>query len=442
MEYIYISKFSEEDFDEIIRMAGGNRYTNNPCITEKNCDYILDDAVIELKIIEEEPIEKESKQKKLSSLFCSDLKTVILNPRDLDTNGKRKYYQELATPIKNALKSASKQLVLSADKVGAFAKIAVIINNGLTMTTSDEFTEIAVNRAKNDTTGIDSLITAGFYYYSDTFDSMLITEFKDHHIRGQKSPAIIEKLRKAWFNNLNQYMTKQIQDIQIERQKGPIVDLFFELDGIRYVKPPIPWGKPSSFFGKHGRPREDSTGMVTCPPVAIVLPIFNNESYTYAKKHMIDRDILLNNLDEYLKWARNEWAISGDKFKPVVLIMITLTDLKALAAEFWFSDIMSTALPKFQELIHGILENSKELPKEPLSLNYIFLQVNEIGIDKANDIAFISHIKGGLHTENQKYLIKGERMKFEYAIALAASYCLSLDANTVYYYKNEDFKWK
>lgn len=442
MEHMYISKFTEEEFDQIIRISGGKRYTDNPKIEEENCDYIIDNAVIELKIIEEEPIEKESKQKKLADLFRSDIKTVILNPLDLDSNNKRKYYQELATPIKTALKKASKQLSFSAEKVGAKVKIAVVINNGLTMTTSEEFTEIAINRAKNDTSGIDTLITAGIYYYSDTYDGIVITEFKDHYIRGLKCPEVFEKLSTSWKDMMDQYMTKQIHDIQMERQKGPVLDLFFELNGIRYVKPPILWGKPSDFFGNQGRPREDSTGMETCPPVAIVLPIFNEDSYETVKKYIIDSDILLNNLDDYRKWAKNERALSQDLLKPTVLIMITIHDLKFLGKDFWFSDITKYALEKFQNSINSVIENSLEIPENPLSLNYILLQVNEIGIDRANDLAFISHNTEGLYTENQNYIIKGERMKFEYALALASSYCLSLEADTVYYYRNEDFKWK
>ena len=72
----------------------------------------------------------------------------------------------------------------------------------------------------------------------------------------------------------------------------------------------------------------------------------------------------------------------------------------------------------------------------------ILVQVNEIGIDKANDIAFMSHNMDHFTPTIQKFLIKGERMKYEYAIMLASTYCLSVKADTVYYYRNEDFKWK
>jgi len=442
MEYLYISHFTEQDFDEVIWLAGGRRYTDDPHVREQNCDYVVADSVIELKIIEEEPIAKSTKQQKLASLFRSDIKTVILNPLDLDIDGRQRYYQELATPIKTALKHASKQLSTSAKEVGASQKIAIIINNGLTMTTPEEFKDLAIARAKNDTSGIDVLIVGGIYYYSDTFDSYVITEFSDHSIRDSKDIGIVERLRNAWNIVIDDYMTRQIVAINLERRKGPIRDLFFELNGIRYVKPPIQWGKPSEFFGKTGRPREDSTGMDICPPVATVLPIFDIESYSHAKENIYDDHMLKNSLREYLAWAEQTKRTSSDKLHPIVLTPLNLVDLQTLAPNFTFDDLTQLALPKFQEDIKRTVDRILEFPDRPISLNYILVQVNEIGIDRVNDIAMISHDRIGLVSDKQEFLLKGERMKFEYAIVLASAYCLSREADVVYYVKNEDFKWK
>lgn len=442
MEYLLFSQLTETDFDEIVLSVGGSRYTEDPNIQNLNCDYILDDAVIELKIIEEEPIEKKTKQEKLANLFRSDTKTVILNPLDLDHQGKRKYYQELATPLKSQLKKASKQLQISAGTVDAQVKIAIIMNNGLTMTSHDEFRRLAIERTKNDTSGIDILIVCGMYYFSDKFDSYTFFEFHDIKIQGTERPDLIKKLRDAWFKKVEQYMTQQIVDLNIKRTKEPIQDLFFELDGIRYVKPPIQWGKPSEFYGEAGRPREDTTGMNQCPPVATVLPIFDDESYNYAKRNIIDGTILKDSLSEYLIWAKNERETLSNLFSPIVLIPIKLQELEKLQHPFHFKQIVQSTLPIFQDAVISIADKATEFYENPISLNYILVQVNEIGIDKANDIAFISHNMDHHTPPIQKFLIKGERMKYEYAIILASAYCLSVNADTVYYYRNEDFKWK
>ena len=442
MEYLLFSQLTETDFDEIVLSVGGRRYSEDSNIRDLNCDYILDDAVIELKIIGEEPIDKKIKQEKLAKLFRSDTKTVILNPLDLDHDGKRRYYQELATPIKGQLKKASKQLKVSADTVNANVKIAIIMNNGLTMTGHDEFRRLAIERTKNDTSGIDILIVCGMYYFSDKFDSYAFFEFNDIRIQGKERSDLIQKLRDAWFKKVEQYMTQQIVDLNIKRTKEPIQDLFFELDGVRYVKPPIQWGKPSKFYGKAGRPREDTTGMNHCPPVATVLPIFDDASYNYAKRNITDSAILKDSLREYLVWAENEQKTSLNPFLPIVLIPIKLQEVQKLQPPFYFQQIVQSTLPKFQDAVISTADKATEYSENPISLNYILVQVNEIGIDKANDIAFISHSMDHFTPPIQKFLIKGERMKYEYAIMLASAYCLSVNADTVYYYRNEDFKWK
>jgi hypothetical protein len=370
MEYLSFSLLTETDFDEIVMNAGGRRYTDDLTIQELNCDYILDDAVIELKIIEEEPIDKKIKQEKLAKLFRSDIKTVILNPLDLDQHGKRKYYQELAAPIKGQLKKASKQLKTSAAEVNSQVKIAIIMNNGLTMTSPDEFQSLAVERTKNDTSGIDILIVCGMYYFSDKFDSYAFFEFKDIQIQGEERPELIQKLRAEWFKKVEQYMTKQIVDLNMKRTKEPIQDLFFELDDIRYVKPPIQWGKPSEFYGEGGRPREDTTGMKLCPPVATVLPVFDDESYYYAKRNIFDGAILTDSLHEYLVWAENERITSGNPFQPVVLIPTTLQELEVLEFPFYFEQIAQSILPKFQDAVMSTADKSTEFSDQPISVSY------------------------------------------------------------------------
>ena len=198
MEYLHFSSLTENDFDEIISNAGGRRYTDDPKIQELNCDYVLDETVIELKITEEEPIDKKEKQKKFIELFPSNADTVILYPSD---EQKYKYYRILESPIQNALKQASKQLQISAKNINAKLRIAIIMNNGLYMVSKSEFEEIAIRKAQNDTSGIDILIICSMYYYSDQFDMRVFFEFKDFEINNieyENKKDIIERLRKSW----------------------------------------------------------------------------------------------------------------------------------------------------------------------------------------------------------------------------------------------------
>jgi len=285
MEYLQFSSLTEKDFDEIVIDAGGRRYTDDLKIQELNCDYVLDDAVVELKIIEEEPIGKKEKQKRLIELFP---------PNDKQ---KHKYYRILESPIQKALKKASKQLQVSAKNINAKRRIAIIMNNGLYMISKDEFQEIAIRKVKNDTSGIDILIICSMYYYSDTFDMNTFFEFKDFKINNieQENKNIIDMLRKSWNKKIEQYMTKQLTNTNnLIRNKQPIQDLFFESDGIRYVKPPIQWGKSSDFW-RNGRPREDTTKKEDIPDI-IILPVFDDVSYCYVKKYIVQKELLQNSL--------------------------------------------------------------------------------------------------------------------------------------------------
>ena len=83
--------------------------------------------------------------------------------------------------------------------------------------------------------------------------------------------------------------------------------------------------------------------------------------------------------------------------------------------------------------------DGKRFPENVNSNNYILVEIQEIGIDKANDITFISHI---VNNSRQEWLVHGIRIKYEYAIHVAISFCMMLNAEKVYFIRNEDFKWK
>ena len=442
MEYLKFSLLTEKDFDEIIINAGGKRYTDDPKIQVKNCDYIFDDTVIELKIIEEEPIDKKVKQEKLAKLFSqtSKAKTIVLEPSE---DLQYEYYKILVSPIQKALRGASKQLKYSANEVNANTKIAIIMNNGLTMTSYKEFKELAIQRAKNNTSGIDILIVCGIYYFSDKFDMNVMAYCDDILIRGSSNDIIIEKIRSSWNIQVEKYMTKQLSDLNIKREKEPIQDLFFEYEGIRYVKPPIQWGKISKFYGQNGRPREDSSNIEEILPLVTVIPIFSDESYNYLTKNVLQKNSLQNSLIEYLEEMTLRTKHLEDKIHAIVPIHVSVEEIEEYEIPFSLNLIQELANEKYEYFLNIIDNEAEKISDEHSCKNFIFLEVQEIGIDKANDVAFISRITYNEFDEiNQEWIIFGERLSYEYAFTLASSYCIALQAEQVHYYRNEDFKWK
>ena len=85
MNYMRIYRLTENNFDKIIEAAGGNRFIidNNP-EKQPNADYLLEDAIVELKFVEEEGLEKQERQQKIAALFskCFPQKpVVVLDPK-------------------------------------------------------------------------------------------------------------------------------------------------------------------------------------------------------------------------------------------------------------------------------------------------------------------------------------------------------------------------
>ena len=434
MEYLNFSSLNEKDFDEIIFDAGGKRYTDDLKIQELNCDYILDNAVLELKIIEEEPLGKKEKQQKFIELFEANAETVILYPFEKQ---KYQYFKILQSPIQKALKKASKQLQKSAKEINAQLKIAIIMNNGLYMVSNDEFKKMAVTRAKNDTSGIDILIVCSMYYHSDKLDMNIMFGFDDIEINQVENyKNIINKLRSSWNKKIESYMTEQLLNKNLVRNKKPIQDLFFESKGIRYIKPPMQWGEKSTFW-KNGRQREDTTNKNDLPLICVI-PMFDITVYRFLKDKMPNSVLLQNSLSEYIKFIEDYHIKEENRIKLRVYLDFYLDDLKNLPKQFNESDIQNFIDVKYETLYNQIKNEMIEYKGNLECDDFILLETQEIGMDKANDIAFISHIKNNLR---QEYFLDGIRIKYEYAVAVAITLCMIVKAKKVCFIRNEDFKW-
>lgn len=438
MDYFKISKFTENDFTSIIESIGGRRFSiNDSKETQQNCDYVFQDALIELKLVEENLIEKKTKRDKLAELFTrnGNSKTVILAPELLTEKHQREYYQILETPIKTALKKASKQLQESSKSTNML-KVALIINNGLSFMMPEEFEESAMKRALNDTSGIDILLIGGCYFFSDKFDHYVFFPLKEWYGNGIYRTDVVDLIRDGWTCFLNEFMKNQIIETNLDRNKEPLKDISFEIGDILYVKPPPKMGK-SDFWQNGRRPREDSTNLDVCPPVATVIPRFDKENYQIAKKLIHDNWNLKENLHKYQIWVEKRIEEYSTLFHPLIGIEISCENQNICS----YQELREFSVEVFDQQIRKIIDSSREFTKEHQSLNYILLNCIEIGIDKANDLAYINHISEYPNMEYDKTIIDGERMKFEYALVLASAYCLKVGADCVYYVRNETYKW-
>jgi hypothetical protein len=113
LEIFELLKIVEDDIREIIVSAGGEQIPTRDKEEKNTVDYKLNESIIELKLIEEEGLEKETRISKIEDLFEENQKdkpSVIIDKRLLCETELNKYYRILEGPIKTAIKKASKQL--------------------------------------------------------------------------------------------------------------------------------------------------------------------------------------------------------------------------------------------------------------------------------------------------------------------------------------------
>ena len=207
MEYMKIGKILEGDIDSIIIEAGGRRLSDDSSReNDSNADYIFFDSVIELKIIEEEGLAKHERQKKLAELFKNSLTsrpTIVLDPSLLNVENQNKYYKIMSTPIKTAIKKAAKQLKKSKENFDDIQSCGLIlINDGYGALNHEEFKEIALKRATQDTRNIDFIIVGGIYFFSDMIENYAIAPFEVISLNIGKTPNNLDKIKAVWDNFL------------------------------------------------------------------------------------------------------------------------------------------------------------------------------------------------------------------------------------------------
>jgi hypothetical protein len=199
METIRIRPLTESDVDLVITAAGGERAhaRNRP-----GADYRLNEAVIELKMLDEEGLFKPERQAKLAALFRNEElnRPVIVLDRDrLPQRDQVKYDHILEGPIKTAVAKARQQLKQSrAEFPDSSCSLLFVVNNGYTALDHESLCQLIARRVRNDTTAIDGIIVAGCYFHTDGFDSYFLCPFEYVPINILSPFSSLDRLEHAW----------------------------------------------------------------------------------------------------------------------------------------------------------------------------------------------------------------------------------------------------
>lgn len=446
-----IRPLSESIFNEIIELAGGKRaHPDQDRRDARNADYVLGEAVIELKILDDEGLSKGERQAKLAALFVAqnpDRPVYVLDRAALNLDGQRAYDRAMEGPIKGAVKSAKAQLVQSrAEFPDTKLSILMLANNANTALDHDEIVALVGRRARNDTDDIDGVVVAGAYLHSDGFDTVALWPIDYVPIRLDRPFPEYDALRDAFHDYAEREMTAAIIDgLRDDMTKGPVLDTGFDHQGKIFVKPAPPLGKSSDFY-INGRPRRNSTGISSCPTVGLIFPELNRTEWEKFRSHMPDDTSLGERFEDWL--AERERADSqGTLLKPMVPMTVTfngwVASLNGRSPPRRFGTVRDYANRLYQQAISEVIQGARNLDEAKVIPGRYILAVTElIGQDETYDVSHILLVEERPHSKPQMTtLVRNARIFHLHAAALGASYAVKHGVSSLRWKKDMTYAW-
>jgi hypothetical protein len=451
METIRIRPVIESDFDTIIKAAGGKRaHIDADRRKLPGADYLLNEAVLELKLLDEEGLSKPTRQTKLAALFRNDevnRPVIVLDRNRLSAPAKHEYDRIVEGPIKTAIQKAKEQVKRSrAENPTASCSVLVVINNGYTALDHDSLSLLVARRVRQDTSAIDGVVIAGCYFYGDGFDYYFLPPFEYVPINLANPFYSFEQLQKAWNGWAKQFATAMVRGtIQGDLNKGPQIDKQFDCEGVTFILPAPSMGQASEFYVA-GRPRQNTSGLDRCPPVATTFPAFTEREWTAFRTTLPNESGLC---DTFPSWRlKFDLAATSNKtLRPFAPISVTVEAWQAWCnkegIDRSFLTVCEYANFLFHKGVHRILDSIREFtPESIVPERYILVVTEEIGQDKANDVSHVAIVQETVSGTNaQQPLVENARIFHEYAVALGASYAFIAGLEFVLWRKDLKYAW-
>ena len=263
-----IPRITESFVDRAVEKIGGRRLHE----TEKregfqNADYILPDAVSELKIIEEEGLEKESRQNKIKKLLQDRYilpKEVEIDIRRIPDEIKPEFREILGGPIQTAVKKAAKQIKQTKAHLKRKLDFGVLIaiNNGYGSLPHDEFENLVLSYARKDTSQIDFVICSTVDHHQGDFDTYVFIASHCHPMKEglqyPKSDDFIQAINELFGESMTYMMRNQMDPNLWDSSLPPISDILFEGDGVTFVRraPEVPDSRFAQLNIEQGHARD------------------------------------------------------------------------------------------------------------------------------------------------------------------------------------------
>lgn len=444
-----VRALTEADLLHMVQTVGGRKaHPDDDRRQVPGADFVLNEAVIELKALDDEGFEKPERQSKLASLFkpvFPERPVIVLDRDRLPGELQQNYNRIVEGPIKRAVSTARKQLAQSRIEIPeAEVSILLVVNNGYTALDHDSLVSLVAHRVRQDTSAIDGIVVAGCYYYSDGFDTCFLWPINYVPINLKQNFPSFQLFRKAWHEFADNFMTKLVRgELEESPAKYAVVDTAFEVDDTAFVKPAPPMGKESDFYVR-GRPRQNSSGIDVSPPVALVFPGLTKDEWSQVHASITDD---LGPLSSYEEWQRhrNEAIQESEPVQPLVTMPV--------AASGWLDWCTKNSLSRtlnslrlyahglFEDRVRRILDGAREKSSIVPSI-YVRCVTEVIGQDKANDVSHIAVVREKLDGEAEiRPVAENLRIFHEHALALAAAYAVEEKIDIVVWSKDLRYAW-
>jgi hypothetical protein len=227
--------------------------------------------------------------------------------------------------------------------------------------------------------------------------------------------------------------------------KGPQIDKQFDYEGMTFILPAPSMGQSSEFYVA-GRPRQNTSGLERCPPVATTFPKLSKQEWAAFRTALPNETGLCDTFGAWrLKYDRA--AKSNTALRPFAPVPVAFDAWQAWLdeqrIERSLSSIHEYANFIFDEGIHRILDAVREFtPESIVPERYVLVDTEEIGQDKANDVSHIAIMQetmGG--TATHQPLVENARIFHEYAVALGSSYAFIAGLEFVLWKKDLTYAW-
>ena len=445
-----VHTLSESDLDAVVTEAGGTRaHPDADRRTVVGADYVLGKTVIELKMLDDEGFDKPERQEKLAALFRAhdpDRPVVVLDPASLSDTDQRAYRRIIEGPVKQAATKARQQLNQSRAELSATSgSVLWVFNNGYTALDNDTLSEVVANRVRQDTSSIDGIIVSGCYYHSDGFDSVFLWHCSYVPIRLDHVFPEFDRLQEAFMRFADTFMTSVVTDPKSDGRKLAVRDIAFDIDGVRYIRPAPVMGSPSEFY-VNGRPRDNSSGIEHCPPVALIVPKLDQATFAVVTDAGTSASTALASYPDW-QYHVAAAAAAATLTKPLVAIDVVPSEwldwCSATDAAPSLKSLNGYAHKLFDERVRALIDTARERKATGIVLSAFALAVTEeIGQDRANDVSHIAIVREPMEGDPiVRPLVENVRMFREHAIALAAAYAIAEGLDAVQWTVEERYAW-